>query len=279
MSGPAVRCSGLVHVYGSAGQEVTALRGVDLEVGEGETVALLGPSGAGKSTLLWILAGLIRPTAGQVSAAGHDLRALGSKQSAEMRLREVGILLQNPARNLLGYETALGNVVFAQRPTRRTSSVKRRRAGALLEAVGLAGAANRRAGALSGGEQQRLGLAVALANGPKLLLADEPTSQLDHASATAVLDLIQAANEDLGTTVVAVTHDPAVSYVVGRTVTIRDGRVGAEGRAGEEFVVVGRDGTIQLPEDLQEVLPPGSLAKAERTGNGVELTRVDPEDL
>lgn len=279
MSPPAVRCSGLVHVYGSAGQEVTALRGVDLEVDEGETVALLGPSGAGKSTLLWILAGLIRPTAGQVSAAGHDLRALGPKQAADMRLREVGILLQNPARNLLRYETAFGNVVFAQRPTRRTASAKRRRAGGLLEAVGLAGAANQRAGALSGGEQQRLGLAVALANGPRLLLADEPTSQLDQASAAAVLDLIRAANEDLGTTVVAVTHDPAVSQAVGRTVTIRDGRVGAEGRAGEEFVVVGRDGTIQLPEDLQEALPPGSLAKAERTANGVELTRVDPEDL
>jgi len=196
-----------------------------------------------------------------------------------MRLREVGILLQNPARNLLRYETAVGNVVFAQRPTRRTPSTKRRRAEALLEAVGLSHSANRRAGTLSGGEQQRLGLAVALANGPKLLLADEPTSQLDHASATTVLDLIRGANEDLGTTVIAVTHDPAISQAVGRTVTIRDGRVGAEGRAGEEFVVVGRDGTVQLPEDLMDLLPPGSLAKAQRTDDSVQLTRVDPEEL
>lgn len=275
----AVRCSGLVHVYGSVGQEVTALRGVDLEVAPGETVALLGPSGAGKSTLMWILAGLIRPTAGQVSAVGHDLRSVTPKEAAAMRLREVGILLQNPGRNLLGYETALGNVVFAQRPTRRTPATKKRRAAALLDAVGLDGAAGRRAGTLSGGEQQRLGLAVALANGPRLLLADEPTSQLDHASAAAVLDLIEAANQDMGTTVVAVTHDPAVSQAVGRTVTIRDGRVGAEGRAGEEFVVVGRDGTVQLPEDLLDVLPPGSLAKAERTDTGVGLTRVEPEAL
>lgn len=278
MNPSAVRCAGLVHVYGSPGQEVTALRGVDLEVGTGEMVALLGPSGAGKSTLLWILAGLIRPTAGQVSAAGHDLRGLTTKQSSAMRLREVGILLQNPARNLLAYETALGNVVFAQRPTRRTPSAKRHRAAALLEAVGLRPGEQRRAGSLSGGEQQRLALAVALANGPSLLLADEPTSQLDRASAIAVLDLISAANEDLGTTVVAVTHDPTVSQAVGRTITIRDGRVGAEGRAGEEFVVVGRDGTVQLPEDVMDVLPPGSLAQASRTERGVELTRVDPED-
>ena len=277
MNPSAVRCAGLVHVYGSPGREVTALRGVDLEVGAGEMVALLGPSGAGKSTLLWILAGLIRPTAGHVSAAGHDLRGLTAKQSSDMRLREVGILLQNPARNLLAYETALGNVVFAQRPTRRTPSAKRRRAAALLEAVGLRPGEKRRAGSLSGGEQQRLALAVALANGPRLLLADEPTSQLDRVSAAAVLELISAANEDLGTTVVAVTHDPTVSEAVGRTITIRDGRVGAEGRAGEEFVVVGRDGTIQLPEDVMDVLPPGSLAQATRTERGVELTRVDPE--
>lgn len=278
MSANAVRCTGLVHVYGAAGQEVTALRGVDLEVGAGEMVALLGPSGAGKSTLLWILAGLIRPTAGQVSAAGHDLRSLSPGQSAAMRVREVGVLLQNPSRNLLSYETALGNVLFAQSSTRRTHSAKRRRAEALLEAVGLGPAARRRAGALSGGEQQRLALAVALSNGPSLLLADEPTSQLDRVSAGAVLDLIGAANEDLGTTVVAVTHDPAVSEALGRTVTIRDGRVGAEGRAGEEFVVVGRDGTVQLPEDLMDLLPPGSLAQASRTERGVQLTRVDPED-
>jgi putative ABC transport system ATP-binding protein len=277
MSGGAVRCTGLVHVYGSAGQEVTALRGVDLEVGAGEMVALLGPSGAGKSTLLWILAGLLRPTAGQVHAAGHDLRSLTTRQTADMRLREVGVLLQNPSRNLLGYESALGNVLFAQRPTRRSSSNKRGRARALLDAVGLGPAEKRRAGSLSGGEQQRLAVAVALANGPSLLLADEPTSQLDRASAAAVLDLIRAANEDIGTTVVAVTHDPAVSEAVGRTVTIRDGRVGAEGRAGEDFVVVGRDGTVQLPEDLMDVLPPGSLAQASRTERGVELTRVEPE--
>ena len=271
MSAPAVRCERLVHVYGGAGQEVTALRGVDLEVADGEAIALLGPSGSGKSTLLWILAGLTRPTAGTVELSGVPLQGLKANETASLRLRDVGIILQTPARNLLPYETAIGSVMFAQRPTRRTGAVKRRRARALLEAVGLGPVTHRRAGSLSGGEQQRLAVAVALANGPRLLLADEPTSQLDHQSAAQVLDLLQLANRDLGTTIVTVTHDPAVGAAMDRTITIRDGRVGAEGRAGEEYLVVGRDGTVQLPEPFLGTLPPGSLATAHRTISGVEL--------
>jgi ABC-type lipoprotein export system ATPase subunit len=272
-----VRCDGLVQVYGAPGQEVTALRGVDLEVSEGETVALLGPSGAGKSTLLWLFAGFLRPTAGVVEVCGRRLTDLTPRSAASMRLREVGVVMQNPARNLLSYETAAGNVQFAQTPTRRSGSAKRRRTAALLDAVGLSAVAHRPAGRLSGGEQQRLALAVALSNGPRLLLADEPTSQLDHRSAAAVIDLIQAANEDIGTTVVLVTHDPAVGEAMGRTVTIRDGRVGAEGHAGEDYMVVGRDGSIQLPPELLEILPPGSLARAVPTADGVELRRAEIE--
>jgi putative ABC transport system ATP-binding protein len=272
-----VRCDGLVQVYGTPGREVTALRGVDLEVLPGETVALLGPSGAGKSTLLWLFAGFLRPTAGIVEVCGRRLTDLTPRQAGNMRLREVGVVMQNPARNLLAYETAAGNVQFAQGPTRRSYAAKRRRTAGLLEAVGLAAVAHRPAGRLSGGEQQRLALAVALANGPALLLADEPTSQLDHRSAAAVIDLIRAANEDAGTTVVVVTHDPAVGKAMGRTVTIRDGRVGAEGHAGEDYLVVARDGSIQLPMDLLEVLPPGSLARAIKTADGVELRRADIE--
>jgi putative ABC transport system ATP-binding protein len=277
MTGPVVRCDGLVQVYGTPGQEVTALRGVDLEVAAGETVALLGPSGAGKSTLLWLFAGLLRPTAGIVEVCGRRLTDMTPRSAANMRLREVGVVMQTPARNLLSYETAAGNVQFAQGPTRRSGSAKRRRTSALLDAVGLAPVAHRPAGRLSGGEQQRLALAVALANGPKLLLADEPTSQLDHRSAAAVIDLIQAANEDAGTSVLLVTHDPAVGKAMRRTVTIRDGRVGAEGHAGEDYLVVARDGSIQLPMDMLEVLPPGSLARAVRTTDGVELRRADIE--
>jgi ABC-type lipoprotein export system ATPase subunit len=270
----AVRCDNLVHVYGTVGAEVAALRGVDFVVRQGETVALLGPSGAGKTTLLWHLAGLLRPTAGSVEVIGHTLSTLSNAQLADLRLREIGVVLQNPGRNLLPYDTALGNVLFAQRPARRSGAAKRRRAVRLLEAVGLAAATNRVAGRLSGGEQQRLAVAVAVANGPGLLLADEPTSQLDPTSAEAVMELIRAANAEDGTTVVAVTHDAAVGAALGRTVTIRDGRVGSEGRAGEDYVVVGRDGTVQLPPELLDALPPGSLARAVRHEHGVDLRRI-----
>ena len=276
MTGTMVRCDGLVQVYGTPGQEVTALRGVDLTVAEAETVALLGPSGAGKSTLLWLFAGLLRPTAGIVEVCSRRLSDLTPKSAAEMRLRDVGVVMQNPGRNLLPYETAIGNLLIAQVPTRRSWAAKRRRSVALLDSVGLANLARRAAGRLSGGEQQRLAVAVALANGPRLLLADEPTSQLDHGSAAAVIDLIRTANQDLGTTVVAVTHDQAVGSALGRTVTIRDGRVGTEGHAGEDFLVVSRDGSVQLPtEVLEAALPPGSLARAIPTAEGVELRRVD----
>jgi putative ABC transport system ATP-binding protein len=270
----AVRCDNLVHVYGTVGAEVAALRGVDFSVREGETVALVGPSGAGKTTLLWHLAGLLRPTAGSVQIAGRSLATLSNSQLAELRLREIGVVLQNPGRNLLPFDTALGNLLFAQRPAHRSGAAKRRRATRLLEAVGLGDAANRVAGRLSGGEQQRLAVAVAVANGPGLLLADEPTSQLDATSAGAVMELIRAMNAEEGTTVVAVTHDAAVGDALGRTVTIRDGRVGAEGRAGEDYVVVGRDGTVQLPPELLDSLPPGSLARAVRHEQGVDLRRI-----
>ncbi len=276
----AVRCENLVHVFGKTGSQVAALRGVDLVVEHGEMVALLGPSGAGKSTLLWHMAGLLTPTAGIVEVNGVPLAALSRRDLTNMRLREVGLLLQNPASNLLPQRTTLGNVLFAQSPTRRTAAVKRKRALALLDRVGLASVLQHTAGLLSGGEQQRLALAVALANGPRLLLADEPTSQLDPDSAADVIELIQAANASLGTTVVAVTHDPEVAAALGRTVTIRDGRVGSTGRGGREFVVIGKDGTLTLPADLVDVFPPGSLAEATRAeGGGILLRRVDPGRL
>jgi len=272
-----VHCSNLVQIYGEAGQQVTALRGVDLTVYAGETVALLGPSGAGKSTLLWLLAGLLRPTAGRVEVCGLQLADMKTSQATNMRLRDIGIVMQNPGRNLLQYESVAGNVLFAQAPTRRTRTMKRRRTTGLLAAVGLEDLAAHPAGRLSGGEQQRLALAVALANGPRLLLADEPTSQLDHRSAALVIGLLQAANEDLGTTVIVVSHDQQVGQAFGRTITIRDGKVGAEGHAGEDYLVVARDGSVQLPPDLLDALPPGSLARAVRTQAGVELQRADVE--
>jgi putative ABC transport system ATP-binding protein len=238
---------------------------------------VLGPSGAGKTTLLWHLAGMLRPTAGIVEVNGRRLTELSRRELLSFRLRNVGVVLQNPSRNLLRYDTALGNVLFAQEPTRRTHRAKVLRAEALLDAVGLTHAVTAPCGHLSGGEQQRLALAVALANGPPLMLVDEPTSQLDAESAESVLQLLRASNRDLGTTVIAVSHDPAVAYALERTVTIRDGRVGGEGREGRDYVVVSAHGTVTLPPELLDDLPPGSLAEATSVDGGVLLRRIDPD--
>jgi ABC-type lipoprotein export system ATPase subunit len=267
----AVRCQGIVQIYKTRDLEVVALRDVDLAVEEGETVALLGPSGAGKSTLLCLMAGLLRPSAGRLWLHGTEVSRLPQAALDRLRAAEIGVVLQNPARNLIPYATPAQNVAFAQRGRR----ADRRRIAELLERVGLAGV-RRPAGGLSGGEQQRLAVAVALANRPRLLLADEPTSQLDAASGRAVIDLLRGTAAEHGTTVVAVTHDEAVSRALGRTVTIRDGRVGAEGRRGEELVVVGREGALQLPPEYHHLLPPGSRVRVEPLEDGVALRRAEP---
>jgi len=272
---PVVSCRRVVHVYGEAGAEVAALRGVDLEVAAGESVAVLGPSGAGKSTLLWLLAGLTRPSAGEIEVGGVPLAGLGTADLLRLRATTVGVLLQNPASNLLPYATCRENVLFA-RPARRGRREAGRRADHLLDAVGLGARRAARAGAMSGGEQQRLALAVALANAPRLLLADEPTSQLDAASGEAVVELVRAANADDGTTVVVVTHDPAVAAAMHRTVTLSDGRIGRQSRGGREHVVVGTDGQVHLPPDVLQVLPAGTVLSVERLPDGVRLRREAP---
>jgi putative ABC transport system ATP-binding protein len=277
MNTTAVRCDGLVHIYRSAATEVVALRDVDLVVEEGETVALLGPSGAGKTTLLWLLAGLMRPSGGRLWLHGREISRLPLRQLDQLRGTQIGMVLQSPARNLLPHASAAQNIAFAQRagPARRRE--RRRRIGELLEAVGLLGMAHAAAGRLSGGEQQRLAVAVALANWPRLVLADEPTSQLDQASARQVVELLSEAPTRFGATVVVVTHDPAVSQAFDRAVTIRDGRVGTEAQSGDEYVVIGRDGSVQLPPELHNLLPPGALARVVPTPDGVRLLRVDRE--
>ncbi|YCK40597.1 ABC transporter ATP-binding protein [Actinomadura sp. ATCC 39365] len=266
-----VRCDGIVQIYKAQDVEVVALRDVDLVIDEGETVALLGPSGAGKSTLLWLLAGLLRPSAGRLWLDGTDLGRLGQRRLDRLRAARIGVMLQNPARNLIGYLSAAQNVAFAQRAVRRD----RRRARDLLARVGLGEAGDRPAGRMSGGEQQRLALAVALANKPRLLLADEPTSQLDDGTGRAVVELIKRAAALDGTTAVVVTHDTTVSEALSRTVTIRDGRVGAEGRRGEDFVVVGREGAVQVPPEYHHLLPPGSMARIEPLEDGLALRRAE----
>lgn len=276
------RCVGIVHLYHLEGTEVVALRGVDLDVDPGEMVALLGPSGAGKSTLLRMLAGLIRPSAGRVLVGGHDLTRMSAKAVRDFCAAEIGIVLQDATANLLPYATVAENVEFACRGAwqrRSPTAFARTELPALLDLLGISSLAGERLSALSGGDQQRAALAAGAAGGGRLLLVDEPTSQLDAEARDSVIEVLHVLHDALGATIVMVTHDPTVAESVPRTVTIRDGRVGAEGHHGTQYAVVGRDGAIQLPPDVLEVLPPQSLVRLQRLPNGVELTAASEAEL
>lgn len=270
-SGVEVRCEGVVHIYPASGKDmddVVALRGVDLDVDAGEFVSLLGPSGSGKSTVLGLLAGVLRPSAGRVLIGEHDISRMPPRALGRLRGALVATVLQNPSRNVLPYATVRQNVQFAA-PQRAGRS----RADELLEQLELAHLSGRVAGRLSGGEQQRVAIAAAVCAGARLVLADEPTSQLDADGRAEVVSLLEQVNRELGATVVLVTHDPHVAAHTGRTVTIRDGRVGAEGRHGREFAVVGRDGALQLPPDVLATFPPGTLLEVSTHGDGITLVK------
>lgn len=270
-AGVEIRCEGVVHIYPASGKDmddVVALRGVDLEVDPGEFVSLLGPSGSGKSTVLGLLAGVLRPSAGRVLIGEHDIGRMPPRALGRLRGSLVATVLQNPSRNLLPYATVRQNVRFAAPP--RTA---RKRADELLDQLGLAHLGAKVAGRLSGGEQQRVAIAAAVCSGARLLLCDEPTSQLDSEGRGDVVDLLEQVNRDLGATVVLVTHDPHVAAHSARTVTIRDGRVGAEGRHGREYAVVGRDGALQLPPDVLEQFPPGTLLEVSTHADGISLIK------
>lgn len=274
MTGLGVLAQGLVHIYRAEGNDVVALGGVDLEVSPGEVVGLLGPSGAGKSTLLTLLAGLLRPSAGKLSVGEHDLLALDQAGLDRMRARDVSVVLQGATRNLLPFATASSQIAFAARALPRA---ERPDPGDVLGMVGLD---RRRDGHLSSytpGQLQRLALGVAVASRPGLLLADEPTSDLDHRARDEVLAVMRDINEGLGTTIVVVTHDAEVAARLPRTVTIRDGRVGSEGRQGEELAVVARDGTVQLPPYLLRDLPAGTLLRVRGDADGIRLEPADSE--
>ncbi|MFE2172396.1 ABC transporter ATP-binding protein [Kitasatospora sp. NPDC059462] len=266
-----VLCENLVRIFrtgtrGRDGVEVQALQGLDLAVREGELLALVGASGSGKSTLLGILAGLDSPSAGTAEVAGTDLGTLKGRARTAYRRRTVGTIQQQTAANLLPYLTARENVQlpmgYAGVPRRRRAA----RAGELLDLMGIAAAADRTPAALSGGEQQRVAIAVALANEPRLLLADEPTGELDTATSEEIFGALRTANSELGTTVLIVTHDALVAGQVRRTVRIRDGRTatevlrrtdatGADGAlAAQEYTVLDRVGRLQLPREFTESL-------------------------
>jgi ABC-type lipoprotein export system ATPase subunit len=258
--GVPVLTRGLVHIYRSEGHDVAALSGVDLRVAAGEVVGLLGPSGAGKSTMLTLFGGLLRPSAGAIKVADHDLASMDEAALDGYRATEVGMVLQGAERNLLPYLTPRENVEFAQRGARHRKRAVPEPAG-VLDLLGIGEEADTRLGHLTPGQRQLAALAVGIAAYPGLLLADEPTSQLDHRARDAVLDAIHHVNTQVGTTVIVVTHDPDVARRLPRTVTIRDGRVGGEGRSGQEYAVVAADGSLPLPPAALEALVPGTLVR------------------
>jgi len=263
--GALIVCDNLVRIYKVADLEVVALQGLDLLVDKGEVIAIVGASGSGKSTLLNILGGLDAPSAGRAVVAGNDLGQMGRRDRTRYRRRVTGIIWQQTDRNLLPYLTALENVELPM--ILDGARDRHRRAAELLELVGLAERATHRPERLSGGEQQRVAIAVALANHHKVLLADEPTGELDSATSAEVFGLLRRLNAELDVTIVVVTHDALVSEQVGRTVSIRDGRTSTEtvGRTertdegehrviAEEFAVLDRAGRLRLPRSHVETL-------------------------
>lgn len=262
-------CDRLVRVFSAEGVEVQALQGLDLLVAEGELMALVGASGSGKSTLMNILAGLDVPTAGSAKAAGCDLLAMGPKERLRYRRDVVGFVWQQTSRNLLSYLTAAQNITLPMQLRGRGRNRERAaRAESLLEMLEVTECRDRRPAQMSGGQQQRVAIAVALANNPALLLADEPTGELDSATGEQVFAAFRRANEELGTTIVIVTHDQAVANEVRRTVAIRDGRTssevlrhtevdaatGQESLVAREYAMLDRAGRLQLPADYTEAL-------------------------
>ena len=301
-----VTCENLIKIYKTDDLEVVALQGLDLEVAPGEMIALVGASGSGKTTLLNILGGLDTPSAGRAGVAEYDLTRLNEEQRTRYRNLVIGYVWQQSGRNLLPDLTAAANVDLPQvlngagkaRCTKRTQE--------LLALVGLPDMAKKKPAQLSGGEQQRVAIAVALANQPILLLADEPTGELDSVTAREIIACLRHINEQLGLTIILVTHDVAVASEVDRTLAIRDGRTSTEtirrnkplssetslneasamGSTGiglslqthSESIFIDRIGILQLPKDAIERVILDGRADVQIANDHVELWPIGAMD-
>ena len=267
-----VEANDLFKIYKPADLEVVALRGVDLEVRSGELIGIVGASGSGKTTLLNILAGLERPSAGRIRVGERDLLDITDQDLVAYRRREVGFVWQATGRNLVPYLSVRDNIELPQAIAGTGKRQRRERAEELLEALQMSDKGRRYPSELSGGEQQRVAIAVALANNPPLLLADEPTGELDTNMAEDVFRMLQRINRRFGVTIIIVTHYAGIARWVDRVVRIRDGRIGSEsylmssyrGDEGreEEYLVVDRAGRLQLPREYVEQLSLEGLATA-----------------
>jgi len=267
-----IQCQNLVKIFKIDDEnEVIALQGLDLQVDKGELMGIIGNSGSGKSTLLNLLGGLDRPTAGKLIVDGKDLLRLSEKELVKYKLETVGFVWQNNARNLIPYLTALENVEL---PMLINARYKRDRAKELLEMVGVGHRIHSKLNMLSGGEQQRVAIAISLANQPSLLLADEPTGNVDTRTADIILDVFRDLNKNLGVTIVIVTHDTQLTRKMDRVVAIRDGKTSSEilrrshyldtelnveqteehGDTHVELAVLDSAGRIQVPSDYLEAI-------------------------
>jgi len=284
-------CDNVVRIYQVEQIEVQALQGLDLLVDRGEMVAIVGASGSGKSTLLNVLSGLDVPTAGRARVGDWDLLRMTAADRLAYRRSVVGFIWQQTSRNLLPYLSAAENVALPMSFAGVRGRARGRRTAELLEAMGMGAKANRRPGELSGGEQQRVAIAVSLANRPQVLFADEPTGELDTATGAEVFAALRTANENFGTTVVIVTHDADVSGQVQRTVAIRDGRTSSEvlrrteidewgdsAVIAEEYAMLDRAGRLQLPAEYRSALGLRSRVRLDLESDHVGVWPDRPRD-
>mgnify|MGYP001372697344 FL=1 len=284
-----IECSELFKIYKAAELEVVALRGLELTVGGGEIIAIVGASGSGKSTLLNILAGYDAPSAGTVRVGNYDLLQMTNREVVEYRRHEVGFIWQETSRNLFPYLSALENVELPMVISGAPGPERRQRARELLDVVGLAHRADHKPAQLSGGEQQRVAIAVGLSNQPPLLLADEPTGELDDETGEEVLELLNTVNTDIGTTVIIVTHDPAIATSVGRAIAIKDGKtstettrevsferkLGGDASGTEEFLLIDSAGSVQIPREILDELSIGRRVRVDMKDGKVTLESGD----
>ncbi|GIQ67923.1 ABC transporter ATP-binding protein [Xylanibacillus composti] len=279
-----IECEGLVKIFKSDNIEVVALQGLNIQVKKGEMMAIIGNSGSGKSTLLNILGGLDRPSAGQVRVGEWNLLKITDEQLVEYKRKTVGFIWQNNARNLLPYLTAIENV---EMPMLLSGNYDKQYARQLLEWVGLGHRMHNKLHQLSGGEQQRVAIAISLANRPQMLLADEPTGSVDTQTCDMIMDIFRRMNRELGVTIVIVTHDLSLASKVDRVVAIRDGLTSTEfvkrnpnldlsapgnhkmQDVHEEYVVVDRAGRLQVPKDFLAALQIDNKASMEFDGEKI----------
>lgn len=292
-----IECENLVKIYKTKDIEVLALQGLDLQIEKGELLAVVGNSGSGKSTFLNLLGGLDRPSAGKLTVDGKDLFKLSEKELVEYKRHTVGFVWQNNARNMLPYLTAWQNV---QMPMLFDSGKKKKeRALELLEMVGLHHRKDHRLDQMSGGEQQRVAIAIALANDPKILLADEPTGSVDAKTGAYILDVLKSINETTGVTTVIVTHDRQLTKKVNRVVSIRDGKLSSErlmkqdyrdrlseisafteeSEVQDEFTVLDRAGRLQIPKEyLEQLQLQGNKVRVEYKDGKIIIENPDHQE-